>query len=436
VKILTKLFKQVDNSPLIVFRIIFGILITAECWGAIATGWVKKAFITPEYTFPFIGFEFLQPLPGDGMYYYYGAMGLCGIFIALGLYYRLNITLFALLWSASYLMQKTNYNNHYYLLMLLSFLMMVVPAHKYASLDVKRKPALKALTCPRWCLLIFALQISLVYLFAGIAKMNPDWLTANPITFWMKAKSGYFLIGPFLALPLTPWLIAYGGIAFDLFIAQGLWFKVTRKAAFICSIFFHLFNSAVFQVGIFPYLAIAAAIFFFPPDKIRRLFFKHKPEIEYEKAKTALIKKPVIAFFIVWITIQILLPLRHHLLPGNVSWTEEGHRLSWRMMLRQKIATVSFKVIDKNTEREWTVRPAKYLTFKQATAVAGRPDMAWQFVQILKDEWKQKGYTNISIYAKSSVSLNGRKAQPLYDPDYDLTKAEWKSFQHSEWVLY
>lgn len=428
-----KLFERVDNSPLIVFRIIFGILVTAECWGAIATGWVKKAFITPDYTFPFIGFEFLQPLPGYGMYYYYGVMGLCGIFIALGFYYRLSMTLFALLWAATYLMQKTNYNNHYYLLMLLSFLMLIVPAHKYASLDVKRKPEIKALTCPRWCLLIFALQISLVYLFAGIAKMNPDWLAANPVTSWMKVKSGYFIIGPFLALPLTPWLIAYGGVAFDLFIAQGLWFKTTRKAAFICSIFFHLFNSAVFQVGIFPYLGIAVAVFFFPPDKIRRLFFKNKPETGDERQIN--FKKPVVAFIMVWFAFQILLPLRHHLFPGNVSWTEEGHRLSWRMMLRQKVATVYFKVTDNNTGEEWTVMPTSYITPKQASAVAGRPDMAWQFVQIIKEEWKQKGHTNISIYAISSVSLNGRESQPLYDPEYDLAQAEWKRFRSSEWVV-
>lgn len=429
-----KLFEPVDNSPLIVFRIIFGLLVTAECWGAIATGWVERAFITPEYTFPFIGFEFLQPLPGDGMYYYYGLMGLLGAFIALGFYYRISILGFALLWAGSYLMQKTNYNNHYYLLMLLSFLMAVVPAHRYASLDVKRKPSLKSLSCPRWCLLLFAVQMSLVYFYAGVAKLNPDWLMAKPVDVWMQAKSHYILIGPLLALPLTPWIFAYGGVAFDLFIAQGLWFKATRKAAFICAIFFHLINSAVFQVGIFPYLGIAAAIFFFPPEKIRRGFLKNKPvwqekEISYQPSKL------VIYFLSVYFLFQIFLPLRHWAIPGDVAWTEEGHRLSWRMMLRQKAASVRFEIVDKETGQTWKVRPSEYITHKQAGAIAGRPDMLWQFVQILKKEWRKKGYDNVAIYAIGTASLNTGPAQPLYDPDYDLSKAEWHFFGHEDWIL-
>lgn len=427
------LFKPVDNSPLIFFRIIFGLLVTAECWGAIATGWVRRAFIIPDHTFPFIDFQFLQPLPGDGMYYYYGVMGLLGIFIALGFYYRISIVAFALLWAATYLMQKTNYNNHYYLLMLLSFLMAIVPAQRYASFDARRNPEIKSLSCPRWCLLLFAVQMSLVYFFAGVAKLNPDWLMANPVDAWMKAKSHYFLIGPLLALPLTPWIFAYGGVAFDLFIAQGLWFKTTRKAAFICAVFFHLVNSAVFQVGIFPFLGIAACIFFFPPDKIRKLFFKKKPELEEPKPYQP--KKLIISFLIIWFIFQIFLPLRHWAIPGDVAWTEEGHRLSWRMMLRQKSAYVRFKIVDQETEESWNLNPTEYLTPKQSGAIASRPDMLWQFVQILKDDLEKKGYENVAIYAKGSASLNRGPSQPLYDPEYNLAEAEWHRFKKEDWIL-
>ena len=35
------LFTKMDNSPLVLFRIFFGILISLECFGAILTGWVK-----------------------------------------------------------------------------------------------------------------------------------------------------------------------------------------------------------------------------------------------------------------------------------------------------------------------------------------------------------------------------------------------------------
>ena len=131
------LYKRVDNSALIVFRVIFGFLITAEAWGAIATGWIKKTLLEGDFTFNFIGFDFLQPLPGDGMYYYYGVMGLFGVFVMLGFKYRFSVIAYGLMWTCVYLMQKSSYNNHYYLLMLLLGIMACLPAHRYLSLDVK-----------------------------------------------------------------------------------------------------------------------------------------------------------------------------------------------------------------------------------------------------------------------------------------------------------
>ena len=87
-------FKQVDNSALIVFRVFFGFLLAAEAWGAIFTGWVKRIMIDPQFTFHFIGFDFLQPLPGNGMYFYYIIMGIVGFMVMIGYKYRLNIIIY------------------------------------------------------------------------------------------------------------------------------------------------------------------------------------------------------------------------------------------------------------------------------------------------------------------------------------------------------
>jgi uncharacterized membrane protein YphA (DoxX/SURF4 family) len=145
------LFKHIDNSALIVFRIIFGLLCFLESVGAIFTGWVKRTLVDPDFTFNFIGFEFLQPLPGNGMYYYYVIMGVFGLLIMVGYKYRFSMIAFTIMWSATYLMQKSSYNNHYYLLMLLSGIMVFLPAHKYASVDVKLNPERKSYSMPQWC---------------------------------------------------------------------------------------------------------------------------------------------------------------------------------------------------------------------------------------------------------------------------------------------
>lgn len=432
-----RFFKPVDNSPLILFRMVFGLLICLEAWGAIATGWVRRAFVEPDYVFSFIRFDFLSPLPGYGMYGYYIVMGLAGIMVMLGFYYRVGITIYAFMWAGVYLMQKTHYNNHYYLLMLFCFIMMLIPAHQYASLDVKRDKSIQSLTCPQWCIWVFVIHMTIVYIYASVAKMYPEWIEAKPISIWFKSKSHYFLIGPLLAQEWFQHVVAWGGIILDGLMAPGLIWKKTRKYAFIASVVFHLFNSAVFQVGIFPYMGIAMGVFFFDPETIRRIFFKKKPTLTGEilRQTSYKVNSLLTAVFTVYFCFQILLPLRHRLFPGNVNWTEEGHRLSWHMMLRVKYGMVDFRVIDKDSKEEEHINPTDYITPKQARSIATRPDMCWQFVQILKEDFKKKGKPNIEIYAEGLASLNGSKLSPLYDSKVDLAKVEWTPFSSATWLL-
>ena len=274
------LFKQIDNSSLIVFRMIFGLLCFLESVGAIFTGWVRRTLIEPEFTFSFIGFEWLQPLPGYGMYAYYIIMGVFGLFIMLGYKYRFAAIMFTTMWLGTYLMQKTSYNNHYYLLIFLSAIMAILPANRYASLDVKKNPSLKRISMPNWCKWIFILQMFIVYTYGALAKIYPDWLDTSVMEILMRGKEHYYIVGEFLQQKWLHYFLAYGGILFDGLIIPLLLFKPTRKLAFFASIFFHLFNSIVFQVGIFPYLSLAFILFFFDPKIIHKIFLKRKPYYE------------------------------------------------------------------------------------------------------------------------------------------------------------
>ena len=166
------LFKHIDNSGLIVFRIIFGLLCFLESAGAVFTGWVRRTLVEPEFTFSFIGFEWLQPLPGDWMYVYYIVMGVFGLLIMVGYKYRFSMFMFATMWTATYLMQKSSYNNHYYLLFILSYLMVLLPANHYASLDVKLNPSLKKVSMIQGKLLFFINNIFNVLNLLGNNKVS------------------------------------------------------------------------------------------------------------------------------------------------------------------------------------------------------------------------------------------------------------------------
>ncbi len=430
------LFTEVDNSPLVLFRMFFGLLVFAEGIGAIATGWVYRVFVTPEFTFSFIGFEWLQPLPGNGMYVYYIFIAISGLSISLGYRYRTGAILFALLWTGSYLMQKTSYNNHYYLMVLLAWLMFFLPANRRFSLDVKFERVKKEETCWRICHKVFVMQVALVYIVASLNKISTDWLSAEPISIWFTGKRNYPLIGELLNDASFQLFIAIGGIFYDGLITIILLFRKSRKLGLILSIIFNLFNSIVFQIGIFPYLMIAFSLFFYAPEQISKFFFRQRiPAKEKVFQGNPIFKNAIFILFILFFTLQVFLATRHHLYKGDVHWTEEGHRMAWQMMLRSKVGHGKYIIVNKDTNERIEVNPRDYMTVKQYRKLTYLPDLIWQFSRRLERIYSKKGMKNISIHYDGKVKLNKGKYGILVDPSVDLLTVNWEPFKHSDWII-
>lgn len=432
---LKKAFEPIDNSPLILFRITMGLLIAAESIVAIFTGWVKKNLIEPTVPIPHIGFDFLVPLPGYGMYFYFSIMGILGIFIMLGFKYRYSLGLYTMLWTSVYLMQKASYNNHYYLLILVCLIMLFLPANQYASLDAKKNSALKSLTMPRWCSWVMICQMTIVYFFATLAKFYPDWLNGTFTGILFSNLANFPLLGSVFTEKWFHIFIAYAGIFFDGLIIPALLWKKTRNIAFVASLLFHLFNSVTLQIGIFPYFALSFIVFFYSPETIRHIFFKKKPQLQTENLNKSYTYSKVLSyFFIPFFIIQLILPIRHYFIKGDVLWTEEAHRLSWRMMLRQKNGITHFKVIDKKTNQELPYNIVEKLTRKQLGLVSSKPDGMWQMAQHIKKEFAEKGI-EVSIFIDSKLSVNNKPYKTFIDPKVDFAEVEWNYFGHNDWIL-
>lgn len=429
-----KLFQPIDNAPLIIFRIFFGFLLAAETFGAILTGWVKENFIKPEFTFSHIGMEWLQPLPGNGMYFYFATMGILGILVMIGYKYRLTLSAFTILWTLTYWMQKTSYNNHYYMLILVCLIMIFLPANRYASVDAKQNHEIKSWSMPQWCSWVMILQIAIVYLFATLSKFYPDWLDGTFTKNLLANKSPFPFVQDIFNQKWFYLFIAYSGIAFDLLIVPLLLWKKTRTFAFIASLIFHLFNAVTLQIGIFPFFALSFAVFFYPPEKIRSIFFKKKAFLDFDNLPSDRNKSILLYFFLPYFILQILLPIRHWFIKGDVLWTEEGHRLSWRMMLRSRSGYTVFKIVDKQSGQEIRYNVRSKLTEKQFNMVSDKPDAIWQFAQRIKKEFASQG-KDVSIFADTHVSINGKKLKQFIDPKVDLASADWNYFSHNDWIL-
>ena len=432
------LFKQIDNTGLVLFRVVFGLLISIEAFGAIATSWVRRTLVEPDFTFNFIGFEFLQPLVGDTMYFYFVLMGVFGLMVMLGYKYRMSMVVYALMWSGVYLLQKSAYNNHYYLMMLLCWVMAFLPANRWLSLDAKYNSSLQSRSMPQWCLLVLILQVWLVYTFASIAKFYPDWLNGTAIALFMNSKESYWLIGPMLQLDWVQQTIIYVGIVFDLLIIPLLLWRRTRMIAFAISVVFHLFNSVVFQIGIFPYMSIAFALFFFSSETLKKRFIPLKyqsiPAHSTPPNSRTKYNNIPIGIFSLYFIIQLALPVRHWFIQDDVLWTEEGHRLSWRMMLRSKRGNVTIWAVNKESGERYRYNYNALLKNKQKHSFKTKPDLIWQLAQRIKKIEADKGI-DAAVYVDAKVRVNGGVFHQFTNPEVDLAAVKWHPFKHHEWIL-
>ncbi|MEM7373677.1 MAG: HTTM domain-containing protein [Bacteroidota bacterium] len=432
------LFKEVSIAPLVIFRLILGGVLLFGTIRTVQNGWITELYIDPIYHFGF--FPWLQPLGLEGMYLVYFLMGVSAVGIILGLFYRINTLLFLLLFTYCELLDKTYYLNHYYLVSILTFWLSLVPAHRWYAVDTLIFPKIKRSTCANWQILIFKVQLSVVYFFAGLAKVNPDWLfRAQPMATWLPGKYEIPILGRWVHLKATAFLFSWSGCIYDLSIWIFLWIKKTRPYAYVLVLGFHILTYILFpRIGMFPLIMISSTIIFFAPEWHQKLLslLPFSPDGNgYAKSRELQQKWQTVVStaLVVYLLIQLYLPLRHLQYPGNLFWHEQGYRFSWRVMLMEKNGMTSIIVRDpvQNIQRE--VDQNNYLTPFQKQQMRSQPDMLIQFAKYVGDQFYQvKGYPP-EIYVKSRISLNGRRSQAFTNDTLDIYSLANPMKHH--WIL-
>jgi len=412
-------------APLAILRIIFGTVMVISCARFAWLGWIKEQYIDPVVHFPYAGFEWVVSLGDPGMYILFGVMTLAAAGIALGSWYRISSVVFFLSFTYVELIDKTYYLNHYYFVSIAAFLFCLVPAHRMYSIDVIRRPNLRADAMPRWVLDVFKLQIAIVYLYAGLAKINHAWLIdAMPLRIWLPAQSDLPLIGPLMTLGWLPWVFSWAGMLFDCSVPFLLWNRRTRPFAYVAVVMFHVITGMMFQIGVFPLVMIAMTLVFFEPGA----------RSEPERPSVVRMPRPVMVILAAHVVLQVLVPWRFLLYPGDLSWTEDGYRFSWRVMLMEKAGTATFTVWDGASGRGGIVDNSEFLNAHQEKQMSMQPDMIVQYADFLRDEFTRRGVTRPRVTAEVWVTLNGAPARRMVDPERDLA-ADRIGTGSSSWVL-
>ena len=431
-----RLFEPCDIASVVFFRIAFAGIMLCHVGLFIGRRYVNDIFVVPPHHLSYFGFEWVRPLPGDGMWIVYYLMGVAAIGVGLGLFYRLSAVLLFVTYTYSFLAEAALFQNHYYMMSLVAFLLILIPAHRSLSLDAINVQPRAGIFIPNWCRWALMFLVALPYVYGGIAKLNADWLHAMPVGAWVSEKSDLPLIGPYLTERWAARTISYAGLVFDLTIVPLLLWSRTRRCAYAAVVVFHLLNAVLFDIDVFPWMMILATPILFSPDWPRRLL--KLPPLDVSAAPTfssptgaQRVSIGVLCLFVAW---QLLFPLRHWAYPGDPSWTEEGQQFAWRMMLRRKEVFVRFYATD-NTQRTTVEVPIeRLLTPRQIMEVAVSPDQLVAIAPFLAERARSAGLQNVSIRAVVIASLNGRKPQLLIDPDLDLLTLQ-RTWGHQPWIV-
>ena len=494
-----KLFEPRDIASLVFFRVGFGIILLWEVYRFFNHRWIEGFFIATRFNFTYEFFDWVKPWPGQGMYFHFYLLGFLSVLIALGLFYRVASVLFFLGFTYIFLLEQTLYLNHFYLLVLVSFLMIFLPAHRNYSVDAWLRKNIKTSSIPFWALFLIQFQISVVYVFGAVAKMSRDWIGGEPMRHWLANRMDFPRIGQFFDREWAVYTICFGGLLLDLLAPLLLLWRRSRPFMMTAVLLFHFMNDRLFSIGIFPWFMILASMMFFPSDWPRQfvraiqenrnqttvyiltgavfcsflgLFLHNRFDAvpgliallaggvlvwTYQtafaggreaSAKSATGPGPfkgraqgrmrmavVTGLLSIRVSIQVLVPLRHYFIPGNVNWTEEGHRFSWHMKLRDKTALIKFVALNPASGEGFEIDPRESLESWQYQRMSTRPYMILQFAHYLADQLRESGREGFEIRAVSQARLNYRPVQTFIDPEVDLSKETFYHWKPNRWIL-
>lgn len=430
-------FVPCDAAALVFFRVTFGLILLWEAVRTFSNGLIDSVYLEPRLHFTYLGFGWVRPLPEEWLTLHFVLLGVAALLLAIGLLTRFAAAWLCVGWTYVLLMEKAAYLNHLYLVCLIAGLLIFVPTHRTFSFDARHRPQWSSDSVPAIALWTLRIQISIPYLFGAIAKLNGDWLHGAPLRLWMPRMTHIREVIPFFGEPWMAMLFSCGGFLLDLLAVPLLLWRRTRPWMFGVLAVFHLCNAVMFHIGIFPWFMICATTLFFDPDWPRRLLRLKSSEpasVCPPARQESRARSLILAGVGLWFLIQFTVPLRHLLYPGDVDWTEEGQRFSWRMMLCDKTPAMRLFAIDKKTRQVIPIDPQRSLNEWQLNYMSYDPDLLVQFSQYLAAELSRTKNIDVEIHAQLFCSLNGRRPQLLVDPQIDLA-SQTRSLSPQAWIV-
>lgn len=313
---------------------------------------------------------------------------------------------------------------------------------------------------PFWNYFLLKFQFFVLYFIAGLKKSSSEWLYEWQYS--MTNLSFHWVFSPFrmvIGSELTNLLVVHWFAAiFDTTIAFFLIYKTSRPIATLFATAFHLMNSRLFNIGMFPWVCLVELPLFYEKNWPRTLWRKLKcstSSVEKMRAdermltndvnvttKRTLRERFTTFLVLIYCCLQLFLPFSHFITKGYNNWVNGIYGYSFDMMMQQwHPSLISVKIVDNGNQKQHFIEP---LAFTDTYRWTQYPDMAYQYAQCINEKLKADFHenpksvlssANISIYFDIWCSLNGRFQQRIYNPKVDLVKSDWHPFHKPSFTL-
>ncbi|VVC29077.1 HTTM,Vitamin K-dependent gamma-carboxylase [Cinara cedri] len=439
-RLVTYMFEPEDGTCLAMMRIAFATLMIIDTMNERGFCRVDKRWMEPmKCYFPL--FDIIKPLPGGWMCLVYAVMfsGLLGVFA--GFYYRTSCIAYAVTYWYIFLADKSSWNNHSYLFGLLTLIFSVTDAHRNWSVNSWSEPQKPV---PRWNYLLLRIQFFIMYFVAGLKKFEPDWLWG----YSMMTLGHNYAFTPFRyvfsAEFVDHWIVHVGGFLIDLLSGFGLCFRSSRPFTIVVLLIFHGMNSAMFSIGMFPYVCAAMLPVFCEPAAVARALGatavtgtgqsgRSSDAAAVRKSPTTAAKRNAVAACVcAYAVLQLFMPYSHFVTRGYNGFRDGLYGYSWDMMLYNvDLAKIQVKVVDHKRREKFFVDPESW-TDNSKWVLHG--DMMRQFARCVAANMPDRR-DNMSVLMDVWGSLNGRFHQRLVDPNVDLLHAPWSPWSPVPWLM-
>jgi Vitamin K-dependent gamma-carboxylase len=430
---MSELAEGVTNAPLVLFRWLLGAILVASFP-------IRVRSLCPQLTSGriLVGFEltrWLRPVrPSLMRLLLYSELPLALAFMA-GVAWPVPAIALAVLRTYVLLLDRSRYANHEYLLCLLVGL--------YGLLDAGRIGAVA-----RWQLAALQLQFGLVYLFAGLAKLNRDW--------WLEGQPLRRHLAAIRPKPGPPWFrrhvvpneavgrlleaaarqpkiaIWLGRLAAVFDIAMGFLFVSGKVLPFWLPVFmsFHLFNQWLYGLGVFPFVNYASIALVLDPNVFGI------PEPTATSAGPAALPLAVV----VWFGVQVLLPVRRYALVAfarrQMSLHSDHNRyFAWLMKLRDAQSVgFALELFDRRDGHRIGDLPlGRFLDPGTLFLCARSPRALVLALEQIEPVLARELPPSTGIRVRGSVSFNGRAPVQPIAPNADIRAERVRLFCPYPW---